>query len=77
MFTLDGDSSDYFDDDLGDLGVDRPSDSTDPDTPPPAKRRRLRAGKDASNADLQSHQKPRAERGDGARTALSSDSFIE
>lgn len=80
MFSLDGSSSDYFDDDLGDLGVDRPSnaaDSTDPDTPRPAKRRRLKASKDTPNAELQSHQKSRAKRRDGARTALSSDSFID
>ncbi|OOF97362.1 hypothetical protein ASPCADRAFT_166114 [Aspergillus carbonarius ITEM 5010] len=80
MSGLDGGSSDYFDDDLADWVVDRPSDAagtpTDPDTPPPAKRRRLKAGGNASEGP-QSYQKHRTGSSDRFEAGPSSESLID
>ncbi|OJK01091.1 hypothetical protein ASPACDRAFT_59882 [Aspergillus aculeatus ATCC 16872] len=58
MSDLEGDSSDYFDDDLGDFVVDDDSDAaatpTERDSPRPAKRRRLEANK--QNLSLRKNQ---------------------
>ncbi|RAL12109.1 3'-5' DNA helicase [Aspergillus homomorphus CBS 101889] len=61
MSDLDGESSDYFDDDIGDFVVDDGSDAaatpTDPDSPRPAKRRRLKADNKTSSRRRKQHDR--------------------